>query len=152
MPYDIGSPDAIALKAELTNDPKSLGLTVLPADDEANANKLNLIRAAIKVKRRSVATTDVFDKLDDLEYQAMGPGQQRWMTDLLRLGQFDPFLNTGVIAGMRRVFHPTLTVTGPKLTALFLEDGSRINEMFQRGLVSSPSDVTPSHVANARQS
>ena len=141
--------DLLALKAELTNNPRNIGLTTNPADDEANSIRLNLIRPIIKVKRRSVSTKAVFDIVVDLEYQAMSPVQQRWFTDFMRLGQFDPFVDVGTMAGLRRIFGAS-TTTGPKITAVTMEDGSRITELFQAGTISFSQDVTPSDVANAR--
>ena len=142
--------DLLALKNELAHDPRQLGLTTSSQDDEANANTLNLFRANISVMRRSVSTQSVFDSLDPLEHQAMGPSQARYLTDFLNFGQFDPFSSPGIVAGLAQIFHPTLSVSGPKITELIHEHGSRITELYQLGLLSKFENVTPSDIARAR--
>lgn len=141
--------DLLALKAELTNDPADLGLTTAVEDDEANANKLNLVRETISVRKRTVASSCLFNAIDPLEYQALSSQQQKWMDTLLSLGQFDPFIDTGTVSGLRAVFAQNST-SRPEIEALILQSGSRIEQLFQAGTVSELRSVTPSDVANAR--
>lgn len=141
--------DLLALKAELTNDPASLGLTTLPADDEANANKLNEVRATISVKKRSVTTAAIFNAIDPIEHQALSDQQARWLGQVLTLGQIDPFTSGVILDGINEMFAAN-TVTRPAVAALMNESGSRIEKMFQDGTLSQSGTVTPSDIANAR--
>lgn len=139
----------LALKAELTNDPRSLELDTNPAHDEANADKLNAV-AALLVKRRSLSTADLFNAIDPIEHQSLSDQQARWLGAVLSLGQVDPSTDDVLIAGLDQMFGADST-SRPAYTALLTEPGSRVTQMFQAGLLDEGNQVTPSDVANARQ-
>lgn len=141
--------DLLALKAELTNDPQSLGLTVLPADDETNSIKLNEVRVACQIKRRSVSTASVFGKIDPLEHQALSDQQARWLGTLIESGQLDPLLDTGSTTGIRQLFGAESN-SRAAIESLFTESGNRIEQLYQAGTLEAGGEVTPSDVANAR--
>lgn len=142
--------DLLAIKAELTNDPLSLGYPSLdPANDEANANALNLVRETINVKKRSLPTSKVFNAISPLEFQALSPQQQAWVDSMLRLGQIDPFTDTGTMGGLDDCFSAESDSRGAIATAAS-EKGNRINQLFQAGTLSQNLFATPSDVANAR--
>ena len=141
--------DLLALKAELTNDPLNLGLTVLPADDEANANLLNLERETIQVKRRAVATAEIFNAIDPLEHQALTDQQSRWLDALLSLGQFDAFVESNIIAGLNGMFSAQST-SRPAYTARLNQAGNRVDALFQAGSLETGGFVSPSDIAQAR--
>lgn len=69
--------ELLIIKAELTNDPLSLGLTTNPSDDEANANLLNEVRESIQVYRASIPSDQVSIPID--EYNAASAGQREWV-------------------------------------------------------------------------
>ena len=141
--------DLLALKAELTNDPQTLGLTTLPADDEANANKLNQVRETISVKRRSVAASELFNAIDPIEHQALSAQQERWVNAVIELGQIDPFRDTQILDGLAELFGEG-TNSGPALAAVYLRNGSRVEQLFQAGTLSTFQQLSGSDIANAR--
>lgn len=147
MPFS--NADLLAIKAELTNDPLTLGLTTLAADDEANANKLNLVRDTISVKKRSLAASALFNCVVDTEYQALSGQQISWLNSVLLLGQFDPFANANIVSGLDNLFSAQ-SETRPAIHAAIVKTGSRIEQLYQSGTVSVFQTITPSDVANAR--
>ncbi len=140
--------DLLAIKAELSADPAHLGLTTLAADDAANATKLNAV-AALIVKKRSLATAAIFNAVDPIEYQGLTDQQAKWFGAMLSLSQIDPFVNTGIVAGLDGMF-ASESASRPAYTALLTQPGSRMNQMFQAGLLTALYTITPSDVANAR--
>ena len=141
--------DLSAIKSELTHDPLTLGLTVLAADDEANANKLNLVRNTIQIKRRSVAMSSVFGEIDPLEHQSLSDQQARWLDALIAVGQIDPLLDAQSVVGLNQLFGVDSN-SRPAIASLLTESGSRINQLFQAGTVEDGSDLTPSDISQAR--
>lgn len=141
--------DLLAIKAELTNDPATLGLTVLAADDEANAGKLNLSRVTISIRKRSLATAAIFNATSPLEYQAMTEQQRTWFNAMLTLNQIDPFLAVGVVNELRTIF-PENTTSRAAIDPLFVQQGNRIDQLFQLGTLAVGGTVTPSEIAQAR--
>lgn len=148
------SSDLTNLKAELTNDPKHLTLTTVAADDQANADKLNAIAATspLLIKDRSLACADIFNAIDPLEHQALTDQQARWLNDLLVLGQIDCFAQNNLVqalVGSSGLFSSNST-SYAAINAIVSVPGSRIDQMFQAGLLSVDQPVTPSDIANAR--
>lgn len=143
--------DLLALKAELTNDPKHLGLTTNAADDGTNADKLNAV-AALPIKRRSLSAADLLNAIDPLEHEALTTQQARYLDSVLLLQQIDPFLNTNLISGLvgNSGMFASDSTSGTNITAAIQTVGSRIDQMFQAGLLSVDQPVTPSDIANAR--
>lgn len=141
--------DLLALKAELTNDPADLGLTVAPEDDEANANALNLVRETISVRKRSLSTAALFNAIDPLEHQSLTDQQSRYLTAVLELGQIDPLMADNIVDGLNGMFAAEST-SRPAYTALLNQPGSRIDQLYQAGTLEQGGSVTPSDIANAR--
>lgn len=144
--------DLLALKSELTNDPLDLGLNTNPANDEANANALNLVRETISIKKRSLATAAVLNSISPLEHQALTDQQSRWLDAVLSLGQIDPFYDASLITGMIGTggLFGTDSDSKAALAALIVEPGNRIDQLFQAGTLAQGGQVTPSDIANAR--
>lgn len=143
------SADLLALKAELTNDPSTLGLTTLPADDAANATKLNLVRETISIKKRSLPTATIFNAIDPLEHQALSSQQSRWLEALLSLNNIDPFLAGNTISGLNDLFSAESN-SRPAIEATLTQTGNRIDKLFQDGLLVVGGTVTASDIAQAR--
>lgn len=141
--------DLLALKAELTNDPLTLGLTALEADDVANADKLNLARDTINVKKRSVSMASIFNAIKDTEHQALSDQQARWLDTLVRTGTLDPFVHTNALDGLDNMFGEE-SDSRLAIHALLTTSGSRITQLFQLGTITFSDTVTPSDIANAR--
>ena len=148
--------DLLAIKAELTNDPQTLGLDANPAHDEVNANKLNAVRTgdpgfvkSLIVTRRFLATQAIFGEANALEVQALTSNQHSWWSDLLQLDHIDPFVDAESVSGLRGLFGEE-TASRTNLEAAFIQDGSRIEQLFQAGTLSVNQHVTPSDISNAR--
>lgn len=151
MSFTLNS-DLLALKNELTTDPKTLGLTTLAADDAANADKLNLVRVALQIKKTSLTTRELFNAVDPIEDQAMSNAQDRWFSEMLTLGQINPSSDQTILDGLigpGGIFGSS-SKSYAAINALLLHSGNRIDQMFQTGLLSKGGTVTPSDVANAR--
>lgn len=149
--------DLLNIKAELTNDPKALGLTTNAVDDEANADKLNAVRSGdpgfvktLPVLRQSLTTRAIFNAVDPIEHQQLSAGQLQWYAEMLTLGQINPSTDSGIIDGLDGMFSEN-SVSRPAYRALLSQDGNRITQLYQAGAVSVNQTVTPSDVANARQ-
>lgn len=145
----LSNSDLLALKQELTNDPKSLGLTLLAADDEANANKLNAVSALLPVKKRALTTAAIFNCIAAGEHQALSPQQARWLDAVLTLGQIDPFINAGIVDGLQEMFSEQ-TASRPNIDAALVQPGSRVSQLYQGGALSVDVTLTPSDIAQAR--
>lgn len=143
----------LAIKSELTNDPQALGLDTNPAHDEANANALNLVRQTISIKKRWLSTADLFNAVSPLEHQALTDQQSRYLTAVLELGQFDPFTNATIVDGLigaQNGMFGAQSDSNPAIAAALVQPGSRVQQMYQAGLLSSGNDLSPSDIANAR--
>ncbi len=149
--------DLLAIKSELTLDPKGLGLDTVAAHDEANANKLNAAYPGddgyvkvLAVKKTSLRTSDIFNAIDPVEHQSLSSQQERWLSEMLTLGQINPSSDSGIIAGLDGMFSNN-SASRTAYTALFTQPGSRVAQLYQAGTISFGGNVTPSDVANARQ-
>lgn len=141
--------DLLALKSELENDPKTLGLTTLPADDEANANLLNEVRDETPIDRESVPLSEITLAVDADEYLALSAGQRDYLK-FITAGQSINPKSSGEIREAMLQFFGAQTETRANLLALVQEPASRINQMYKSGLLSQGGSVTPSDIANAR--
>lgn len=148
MAFDLLA-DKLAIKAELTNDPKTLGLTVLAADDEANANKLNAISALTPVDRESIATSEIMLNIDRDEFLALAAGDRQWILGVGQGGTVNPKQGGEVYEGILQMFGAG-TESRANLQAILTEPASRINQMFKLGLLTKGGSVTPSDISNAR--
>ena len=131
--------ELLIIKSELTNDPQSLGLTVSPADDEANANLLNEIREDIQVFKASVASDEIL--VSPSEWAALSPAQQSWWNNQTLDGTVKP----AVIAdGFYELFGAN-TAARASFDAVSTEPASRARQLLDRYVT-----LTPSDIANAR--
>jgi hypothetical protein len=135
----VDSAELLIIKSELTNDPQSLGLTVSPADDEANANLLNEIREDIRVYRASVASDEIH--VSPSEWAALSPAQQSWWNNQTLDGTVKP----AVIAdGFYELFGAN-TAARASFDSVSTEPASRARQLLDRYV-----SLTPSDIANAR--
>lgn len=142
--------DLLALKAELTNDPKHLGLTAPPAiDDVGNADKLNAVSAATQIDRESIPLSEVMLNIDRDEFVALGPADRQWLLGVGQGGSINPKQGGEVYEGILQLFGPN-TESRANLVGILKENASRINQMFKQGLLQVGGLVTPSDVAAAR--
>jgi len=146
------SADLLALKAELTNDPKTLGLVNDAAHDATNADLLNAVSttAPLQVKRRALSTAALFNAIKPLEHQALTEQQERYLSAVLPLQQIDPFVHGNIVDGVIDLFGAE-SASAPVVAAMMTQAGNRIDQMFQEGLLEVGGTVTPSDVAQARQ-
>lgn len=141
--------DLLALKNELTTDPKSLGLTVLAADDEANANKLNAVSALTPIDRESIPTSEIMLNIDRDEFVALSAGDRQWLLGVGQGGTVNPRQGGEVYEGILQLFAAG-TESRTNLIAILTEPASRVEQMFKLGLLEVGGSVTPSDIANAR--
>ncbi len=148
--------DKLAVKSELTHDPAGLGLTTLAANDEANANKLNAVYSGdpgyvktLTVKKTSLRTSDIFNAIDPVEHQGLSTQQERWLSEMLTLGQINPSQDSGIVAGLDGMFAAN-SISRPAYTALLNTVGSRAQQLYQAGTLSQPYYLSPSDISDAR--
>lgn len=147
MPFT--NTDYLALKAELTNDPLALGLTTLAADDEANANKLNLVRDEIQVDRESIPAQEIFVNIDRDEYVALALADRQWLDSIMGSGSVNPKTGNEVREGLLQLFAAG-TESRTNLLSILTAPASRITQLYKLGTLSFGGAVTPSDVSNAR--
>lgn len=147
MPFSAA--DYLALKSELTNDPLALGLTLLAADDEANANKLNLVRVTIQVDREAIPVSEIAKAIDRDEYNAASAADRDYIKMITAGGSVNPKATSEVREGLLQIFGAG-TESRTALNALLTESASRITQLFKLGTLSFGGAVTPSDIANAR--
>ena len=131
--------ELLIIKSELTNDPQSLGLTVLPADDEANANLLNEVREDIQVYRASVASDEIV--VSPSEWAALSPAQQSWWNNQTLDGTVKPAV---IVSGFYELFGSN-TAARASFDSVSTEPASRARQLLDRYVT-----LTPSDIANAR--
>lgn len=142
--------DLLALKAEMTNDPLTLGLVAPPAiDDVGNSDKLNLVRQTIQVERQDIPATEIAKAIRRTEYAAAVAADRQWIDLQLSAGLIDARTGSEARTGLLGIF-ASGTQTRTNLSALLTVAGNRIDQMHQQGLLSQGGTVTPSDVANAR--
>lgn len=148
MPFT--NSDLLAIKSELTNDPLTLGLTTLAADDEANANALNLVRAICAVDRESIPAQEIFISIDRDEYVALALADRQWLDSVTASGSINPKTGNEVREGLLQLFGAG-TESRTNLLAILTEPASRITQLFKAGTLSFGGPVNPSIIAQARQ-
>lgn len=131
--------ELLIIKAELTNDPQSLGLTTAPEDDETNANLLNEVREDIRVYRASVASDEIV--VSPSEWAALSPAQQSWWNNQTLDGTVKP----SVIADGFYELFGTNTAARASFDSVSTEPASRARQLLDRYVT-----LTPSDIANAR--
>jgi hypothetical protein len=150
MPFS--NADLLAIKAELNNNPLALtGYLPLAnsANDEANANALNLVRVQCQVDRESVPVSDVVKAIDADEFIALSQPQRDYVALITNGGSVNPKSGGEVREAMLQFFGAP-TETRASLNALLTESASRITQLFKAGTLSFGGLVTPSDVSNAR--
>jgi len=135
----VDSAELLIIKAEVTNDPQSLGLTTAPEDDEANANLLNEVREDIRVYRASVASDEIV--VSPSEWAALSPAQQSWWNNQTLDGTVKP----SVIADGFYELFGTNTAARASFDSVSTEPASRARQLLDRYVT-----LTPSDIANAR--
>lgn len=132
--------ELLIIKAELTNDPLSLGLTTNSSDDEANANILNELRDSIQVYRSTVPSNNVLIPVD--EWAALSSSQQSYWANEVADGTIAP----DIIAPEFFKMFGVNTQSRANFEAATKEAASRARQLLNRYV-----NLTPSDVANARQ-
>lgn len=135
--------DLLALKAELTTDPETLGYT---GDDVNDAEILNTVRVGNNgVTRTLIPTREIVEAID---YAADWAGLSAALRDALLLVtsalEIDAS-NPRIRAVFTTAFGPA-TATRANLVALQTRDGTRAEELFGPDVF-----VTTSDVADARR-
>ena len=133
--------ELLVIKAELTNDPLTLGLTTNPADDEANANLLNEIRDSILVYRASVPSDEISIPID--EFNAASSGQQNWWA----MQTADGSINPSVIAVEFNKMFGANTAARASFDVVSKEESSRAIQLLGRYVNLTPSDIAQARVA-----
>jgi len=141
--------DLLAIRAELTNDPLTLGLTVLAADDEANANALNLVRSTILIDRELIPTSEIMLNIDRDEFGALSASDRQWLLGVGQGGSVNPKQGGEVYEGILQLFAGG-TESRANLVAILQEPTNRINQLFKLGTLTKGGSVTPSDIAQAR--
>ena len=147
MPFT--NADLLAIKAELTNDPLDLGLTTLPADDEANANALNLVRAECSIDREAIPISEIMVQIDRDEFAALAAADRQWLQLISANGTVDPRSGGEVREGLLQIFGAG-SESRDNLLDILTEPASRISQLHKAGTLSQGGNVTPSDIANAR--
>lgn len=143
--------DLLAIKAELTNNPLALSGYLAPtsANDEANANALNLVRVECQVDRETIPADEVNKAIDRDEFGALSTADRQWLGLITAGGSLNPKSGGEVREGLLQLF-AVGTESRTALTALLTESASRIEQLYKAGTLQQGGTVTPSDVANAR--
>lgn len=141
--------DLLAIRTELTTDPKTLGLTTNPADDEANANKLNEVRTALQIDREAIPTNEIFLQIDRDEYAALSAADRDWIRGVTASGTVNPRAGGEVREGLLQIFSAQ-SESRQNLLTILTEPSNRINQMHKTGLLQQGGNVSPSDIAQAR--
>lgn len=149
MPYT--NADLLAIKSELTNNPLSLSgyLALTGANDEANANALNLVRAECQVDRETIPASEINKAIDRDEFAALSAADRQWIAMVTAGGSVNPKTGGEVREGFLQIFGAG-TESRTALTELLTESASRATQLYKAGSLSYGGPVTPSDVANAR--
>lgn len=134
----------VALKAEMTNDPTSLGFAAdVNGDDLFRANLLNAINQAIDIDRGVIPSYEIINATVVAEWTALSAAEKQRYQTLTGAGQVDS-TNVNVRAAFQQMFGPA-TATRTALTALLTRKGCRAEVLFGQ-------TVTANDIAKARQS
>ncbi len=133
--------ELLIIKAELTNDPQSLGLTTAPEDDEVNANLLNEVREDIRVYRASIASDEIV--VSPSEWAALSPAQQSWWNNQTLDGTVKP----AVIADGFYELFGTNTAARASFDSVSTEPASRARQLLDRYVTLTPSDIANARIA-----
>lgn len=150
MPFT--NTDLLAIKAELNNNPLSLS-GYLPlansANDEANADALNLVRAETKIDREAIPVSEVVKCIDADEYLALSAGQRDYLSLIMSAQTVNPKAGNEIREALLQLFSAQ-SETRASLILILQENASRITQLYKLGTLSYGGAVTPSDVAAAR--
>lgn len=141
--------DLLALKAELTTDPKTLGLTLLAADDEANSVKLNTVMPTLLIDREAIPSIEIGVQIDRDEWAALSASDRQLLQVWSDAGSINPKAGGEVREGLLQMFGPT-SETRANLLAILSEPSSRITQLYKLKTLSFGGAVSPSDIADAR--
>lgn len=142
--------DLLAIKAELTNDPLTLGLVAPPTiDDVGNAEKLNLVRDTIQIDREAIPTSEIFLQIDRDEYAALSAADRDWIRGVTAGGTVNPKSGGEVREGLLQIFGAQ-SETRANLLSILTEPANRIEQLYKLGVLEAGGSVTASDIANAR--
>jgi hypothetical protein len=142
--------DLLAMKAELTNDPMGLGLTVLTEDDAANSDKINEVRSECQIDRQAVPLSEIVAQIDRDEYAALSQPDRDWLAFITRGESINPAAGGEIREGLLQLFGAQSESRG-NIVSILTEDAARYQQMYQQGLLEADGAWTPSDIANARQ-
>jgi hypothetical protein len=142
--------DLLALKAEITNDPKALGLVAPPAvDDVGNADKLNLVRETLLIDREAIPVTEVMVQIDRDEFAALSAADRAWLQMISTTESVNPKTGGEVREGLLQLFGAA-SESRANLLSILQEPANRVEQMLKEGLLEEGGTVTASDIANAR--
>ena len=133
--------ELLTIKAELTNDPLNLGLTTLPENDEANADKLNLVREEIQLYRVAVPSNNILIPVD--EWEGLSDAQRSWWAAETADGSIKP----SVIASEFFKMFGAGTEARSNFEAATKEPSSRAIQLLGRYVELNPSDISQARQA-----
>ena len=141
--------DLRAINAEFAENPLNLDyLAFTDQNDDANASKLNEVRPTLLVWRGAIPTSELEINAD--EFAALAPAQREWYLGVAtRDGIINPAANDTIREDVLRMFGPN-TATGESLRVTFKRAGSRLEQLYQEGKLSTWHEINPSEVAAAR--
>lgn len=150
MPFT--NADLLAIKAELNNNPLTLS-GYLPlsnsANDEPNANALNLVRSECQIDRETIPASEINKAIDRDEFDALSAADRQWLQLITTGGSVNPKAGSEVREGILQLFGVG-TESRTALNALLTESASRATQLYKLGTLSYSGQVTPSDVSNAR--
>lgn len=141
--------DLLAIKAELTNDPNTLGLTTSDEDDVANAEKLNRVRDEQEVDRLAIPISEIVKAINLTEFEGLTASKRQWIGLIVAGESIDPREGGEVRNGLLACFAGG-SVTRGNLVALLTEPANRIEQLYRAGTLSHGGTVTSSDIADAR--
>ncbi len=144
--------DLIALGNEINTNASAYypaGGVVNTANDEANANAINLQRESIAVKKTSLASSQIAAAISPGDHEALSTAQARWLKDcVLDVGNINPSTAENVVSGIAERLGNT--PSGAAIAALFNRPGNRLEQLYQAGVISEVGNFTPSTPSQIR--
>lgn len=144
--------DLIALGNEIDANANSYypsGGVANTANDEANANAINAYRETIAVKKTSLASSQIAAAIDPSDHEALSANQARWLKDcVLDVGNINPAMAANVVNGIAERLGNT--PSGAAIAALFDRPGTRLEQLYQQGVISEVGQFTTSTPSQIR--
>lgn len=141
----------VALKTELTTDPKGYGYAAdwAAGNDQSLANLLNQIRPGEPIPQASLRAWQIFNAITPGDYQNMAANsvKQAYLQTLMMAGTID-LSNSNVKAALDLIFPAGATpTTNAAIHALYTRNGSRAETLFGAGASVSAADIAQAHVS-----